>query len=70
MERVAHALPAPGPWVEYEIACREAYIIWSAYEQAPRGTPWKYAVLDAWYAKCRAIDVLFDTAWAADRRSA
>lgn len=70
MKREYHALPAPGLWVEYDTAMREADIILNAYQQALNGSAWKYAVLDAWYAKCRAIDVLFDAAWAADRRNA
>ena len=70
MKREYHALPAPGLWVEYDTARREADIIWNAYQQAPSGTAWKYDVLCAWYAKCRAIDALFDAAFAADRRKA
>lgn len=70
MQMIPLALPPVTPWTEYWINRQEAETIRAALDKMSAGGPAYRPTLQAWYAKCRAIDGLFDAALAADRRNA
>lgn len=70
MQRIPLALPPVTPWTDYWIGRQEADTIRAALNGMSAGDAAYMPTLQAWWAKCRAIDGLFDAALAADRRSA